>query len=158
MKSRGHSERRACALLGLGRMTCRYQHRRKDPARLVARLRELASAKARYGNRFLYTLLRRELRTVNRKLVYWLYRDAGLAVRSRKRRRLRVSRPVPSVSLTHANERWSMAFVHDYLADGLRIRTLNPPLPLQRRVRQAPRAQPICWQRAHVSALDEFMA
>ena len=125
LKSRGHSERRACTLVGLGRTTCRYQHRRKDPAPLVARLRELASAKPRYGYRFLYTLLRREFRTVNRKLVYRLYRDAGLAVRRRKRRRLRVSRPMPSAALTHANERWSLDFVHDYLADGRRIRTLN---------------------------------
>ena len=42
-KSRGYSERRACALAGLSRSTCRYRHRRSEPAELMTRLRELAS-------------------------------------------------------------------------------------------------------------------
>jgi putative transposase len=92
---------------------------------LVARLRELAAAKPRYGYRFLHTLLRREGHNINRKRVYRLYRAEGLAVRRRKRRRLRVSRAMPPVSLTRPNERWSMDFVHDYLTDGRRLRTLN---------------------------------
>lgn len=125
LKSRGHSERRACALAGLRRSTCRYRSRRQDPAALVARLRELAAAKPRYGYRFLHELLRREGHVINRKRVYRLYRAEGLAVRRRRRRRLRVSRPAPPVSLTRPNERWSMDFVHDYLADGRRLRTLN---------------------------------
>ena len=124
-KSQGHSERHACALAGLGRSTCRYRHRRRDPAELVARLRELAAAKPRYGYRFLHTLLRREGRQVNHKRVYRLYRAEGLTVRRRKRRRLRVSRPLPSVALVRPNERWSMDFVHDDLSDGRRFRTLN---------------------------------
>lgn len=124
-KSQGHSERHACVLAGLGRSTCRYRHRRRDPAELVARLRELAAAKPRYGYRFLHTLLRREGRQVNHKRVYRLYRAEGLMVRRRKRRRLRVSRPLPSVALVRPNERWSMDFVHDYLSDGRRFRTLN---------------------------------
>jgi putative transposase len=86
-------------LAGLGRSSCRYRHRRRHPAELVARLRELAAAKPRYGYRFLHTLLRREGHAVNRKRVYRLYRAEGLAVRRRKRRRLRVSRPMPSVLL-----------------------------------------------------------
>ncbi len=43
-KSRGHSERRACALVGLRRSTCRYTHRRRDPADLVERLRARVGA------------------------------------------------------------------------------------------------------------------
>jgi len=125
LKSRGHTERRACALMGLGRSTCRYRHRREHPERLVSRLHELAAKKPRYGYRFLHEQLQREGHKVNLKRVYRLYRDAGLAVRRRKRRKLRVSRPMPSVALTRPNERWAMDFVHDYLADGRRIRTLN---------------------------------
>lgn len=125
LKSRGHTERRACALVGLGRSTCRYVHRRQDPELLLTRLRELASAKPRYGYRFLHELLQREGHAVNRKRVYRLYRDAGLAVRRRKRRKLRIVRAMPPVPLTRPNERWAMDFVHDYLADGRRIRTLN---------------------------------
>ena len=50
---------------------------------------------------------------------------AGLAVRRRKRRKLRAARPVPPVAVTRPNERWSMDFVHDYLADGRRLPTFN---------------------------------
>jgi putative transposase len=112
-------------MAGLRRSTCRYRRRRQQPEGLVARLRELAAAKPRYGYRFLHELLRREVGAINLKRVYRLYRQEGLAVRRRRRRRLRVSRPAPSMALTRPNERWSMDFVHDYLADGRRLRTLN---------------------------------
>ncbi len=92
--------------------------RRRDPERLVARSRELAAKRPRFGYRRLHGLLRREGRAVNRKLV-------GLAVRRRTRRKLRASRPLPPVTLTRPNERWSMDFVHDSLTDGRRLRTLN---------------------------------
>jgi putative transposase len=124
-KSRGHSERRACILAGLRRSTCRYKHRRRDPAELRARLRELASERPRFGYRRLHALLRREGQTVNRKRVYRVYRAEGLAVRRRTRRKLRASRPQPVIVLERPNQRWSMDFVHDYLTDGRRLRTLN---------------------------------
>lgn len=44
--------------------------------------------KRRYGYRRVYLRLRREGWQVNRKRVYRLYRDAGLAVRRRKRKRI----------------------------------------------------------------------
>lgn len=66
-KSRGHSERRACAFAGLRRSTCRYKHRRRYPAELTARLGELASQRPRFGYRRLHALLRREGRSVTRR-------------------------------------------------------------------------------------------
>ncbi len=124
-KSRGHSERRACVLAGLRRSTFQYKRRRRDPVELTTRLRQLASERPRFGYRRLHALLRREGSAANRKLVYRLYRAEGLSVRRRKRRKLRVSRPASTVVLARANQRWSMDFVHDYLADGRRLRTLN---------------------------------
>jgi putative transposase len=62
---------------------------------------------------------------VNRKLTYRLYREAGLAVRRRKRKRIgpfeRKSLPKPLV----ANDSWSMDFMSDGLADGRRLRCLT---------------------------------
>jgi putative transposase len=124
-KSRGHSERASCALAGLHRSTCQYERRRADDAELVARLRELAAERPRFGYRRLHALLRREGRQVNRKLVYRIYRVEGLAVRRRTRRKLRASRPKPPMPVSRPNERWSMDFVHDYLANGRRYRTFN---------------------------------
>jgi putative transposase len=124
-KSRGHSERRACVLASLQRSTCQYESVRADDVELVERLRNLASERPRFGYRRLHALLRREGRRVNKKLVYRLYKSAGLAVRRRGRRKLKITRPAPVAAVTCANERWSMDFVHDYLADGRRLRTLN---------------------------------
>lgn len=119
------SERAACGLVGLHRSTCQYESVREEDAELVARIRELAQERPRYGYRRIHALLRREGRVVNKKLVYRLYKSAGLAVRRRSRRKLRITRPLPPSAVTRPNERWSMDFVHDYLADGRRLRTLN---------------------------------
>ena len=125
MKSRGVSERRACTYAALQRSTCRYRSRRRPRTELVARMRQLAAERPRFGYRRLHVLLRREGQCVNRKLVQRLYREEGLAVRRRKRRKLRAERPAPPPAPTQPNERWAMDFVHDYLTDGRRLRTLN---------------------------------
>lgn len=124
-KSRGISQRGACVLVKLHRSTCRYAKRRKDPEELVARLRELASERPRFGYRRLHLLLQREGRRVNRKLVYRLYKREGLQVRRRPRRKLRANRPMPLLALVRPNQRWAMDFVHDWLGDGRKLRTLN---------------------------------
>ena len=69
-------------------------------------------------------LLRREGWQVNRKLTYRLYREAGLAVRRRKRKRIGPFERKPLPKPTAANRSWSMDFVSDGLADGRRIRCL----------------------------------
>ena len=70
-------------------------------------------------------LLRREGFVVNHKKVYRLYRDEGLAVRRRKRKKLAgAERVIPSLPESR-NQCWSMDFVQDSLADGRRIRVLT---------------------------------
>ena len=119
------SERRACALVGLGRSTCRYRPRRQDWPTLRERLRALAGERRRFGYRRLYVLLRREGFRVNLKRVYRLYTQEGLTVRRRRRRR-RVPRGVPRLGApTRLNERWSLDFVVDVLGDGRRFRILT---------------------------------
>ena len=61
---------------------------------------------------------------VNRKLTYRLYREAGLAVRRRKRKRIGPFERRPLPKPTAANRSWSMDFVSDGLADGRRLRCL----------------------------------
>jgi len=123
--SHGISERRACELLKLHRSTRRYKKRRRDPEELVTRIRELASERPRFGYRRIHALLQREGRRVNRKLVYRLYKREGLAVRRRPRRKLRANRPMPLINIGRANQRWAMDFVHDWIGDGRKLRTLN---------------------------------
>lgn len=61
---------------------------------------------------------------VNRKLVQRVYREEGLSVRRRHRKRVAVVR-VPIAPPTGRNERWSMDFVSDALADGHKFRSLT---------------------------------
>lgn len=123
MESAGLSERKACRYTGFARSSQRYQPS-KDDAALCERLRTLAILRPRWGYRRLYRLLRREGLHVNRKRVQRVYCEAGLHVRQRPRKRVALDRvPKPEVALP--NERWSMDFVTDALADGRRFRNLT---------------------------------
>jgi putative transposase len=85
---------------------------------------EIAAQKRRYGYRRIHVLLRREGWEVNRKKTYRLYRELGLAVRRRKRKRIGPFERVPLPKPTAANQNWSMDFVADGLADGRKLRCL----------------------------------
>ena len=81
--------------------------------------------KRRYGYRRVHVVLRREGWAVNRKRTYRLYREAGLAVRRRKRKRIGPFERQPLPKPRAANLSWSMDFVSDGLADGRRLRCLT---------------------------------
>ena len=83
----GVSERRACGVIGQPRNTQRYQSIRDDRAELRIRLRDLARTRVRYGYRRLHILLKREGWQVNHKLVYRLYLEEGLQMRTKTPRR-----------------------------------------------------------------------
>ncbi len=89
------------------------------------RLRELAMARPRYGYRRLTILLRREGWQVNSKRVYRIYREEGLKVRIKRRKKLASYARVRPPAAGRVNERWSMDFVADSLSDGRRIRVLT---------------------------------
>jgi len=82
------------------------------------RLRELAEKRPRWGYRRLYVLLKREGCRRNRKLLQRLYREEGLTVRKRRRRKMAAVARSPMAIPLGPNERWSIDFVRDTLADG----------------------------------------
>lgn len=120
----GISERHACGLVGLWRSSCRYTSRRAPCDDIRRRLRDWAFERPRWGYRRLHVLLRREGVRINHKRVLRLYREEGLAVKRRKRKRVSVVRR-PMVAPSRMNERWSMDFVSDALANGRRFRNLT---------------------------------
>lgn len=125
MMSHGASERRACRLSKIDRNVLRYVPKlRPEDDRIRARLRELAEERRRFGYRRLYVLLRREGFGANRKRVYRIYREEGLTVRKRKRKRVAQARGRRMDAPTRPNELWAMDFVSDVVAGGRRIRTL----------------------------------
>jgi putative transposase len=125
MTERGFGVTRACGLVGISRSLYRYRSRRADSAPLRARIEEIAAVKRRYGYRRVYLRLRREGWAVNRKRVYRLYREAGLAVRRRKRKRIGPFERKPLPKPTAADVSWSMDFVADGLIGGRRLRCLT---------------------------------
>ncbi len=124
-EAQGLSERRACKLVGMTRSSYRYAVRRQEPAGLRERLRGLAQERCRFGYRRLTVLLRREGWAVNHKRVYRLYRDEGLGVRRRRRKRMGAVRRQALAIPTRPNERWSMDFISDALSEGRKFRSLN---------------------------------
>ena len=125
MTERDFGVTRACGLIGISRSLYRYRSRRPDSGSLRARIAEIAAIKRRYGYRRVYLRLRREGWEVNRKRVYRLYREAGLAVRRRRRKRIGVFERKPLPKPTAANVSWSMDFVADGLIGGRRLRCLT---------------------------------
>ena len=119
------SERRACGLMEIDRGSVRYRKRRRDDQPLRQRLRELAYERRRYGYRRLHVLLRREGWVVNHKRVYRLYREEGLLVRQRRRKRAAAHERVPLPAPLRPDQGWSMDFMADALGNGRRFRTLN---------------------------------
>jgi len=117
------SERHACELLGIAVSSYRYASRRSD-AELKDKLIALARDKPRFGYRRLHVLLRREGERVNHKRVWRVYREAGLCVKRRKRKRLVRARTVPIASRA-VNEQWALDFASDSLATGRSIRVLS---------------------------------
>jgi len=120
----GVSQRRACRTLGVARSTIQYRSRRPADCELRRELLTLAQRR-RFGYRRLTVLLRRQGRSVNHKKVYRLYREEGLTVRRRKRKKLAARARVVLPPPQHPNERWSMDFMGDSLASGRQFRILN---------------------------------
>jgi putative transposase len=119
------SERRACGLVGITRWSNRYASCKDLQAALCLRLRELAASRVRYGYRRLTVVLRRGGWKVNAKRVYRLYRQEGLQVRTAKKTRRAASARVALPGARRPNQRWSMDFVSDRLADGRWFRILT---------------------------------
>jgi putative transposase len=120
----GRSIRKACVLVGLSRASYDYRPVARDDDKLRERIRGLAHQRRRFGRPRIHLLLRREGLVVNHKRTERIYREEGLSLRRRKRRKTaalaRVILPAP----TGPNERWSMDFVTDSIVTGRRFRAL----------------------------------
>ncbi len=117
------SERRVCGLLGMAASSCRYGTERSDEP-LRTQLVELARKKPRYGYRRLQVLLQRQGERANHKRVHRVYREAGLALRRKKRKHC-VREGKPLLERTAANQEWGLDFVHDAVQCGRTIRVLS---------------------------------
>ena len=125
MKGKGYSQRRACELVGIEPKTFRYVSKRPDDGALRQRLKELALERRRFGYRRLHILLRREGIVLNRKKVYRLYREERLTVRKRGGSKRALGTRAPMAIPQDKNQRWSLDFVSDALANSRKFRILT---------------------------------
>ncbi len=123
------SERRTCRIIGVARSTLQYKAAPKDDedALRVALIR-LAKQYGRYGYRKIAKLLRVEGWHVNHKKVERLWREEGLQLPRRHKRRRRLYHKDSSIIRLrprYPNHIWSIDFVHDKLSNGRSYKMLT---------------------------------
>ncbi len=125
----GLSERRACQIAGQHRSTQRHPGRRvgRDDA-LRAQLRKLSREHPRWGYRRVWAALRTDGWAANRKKIQRLWREEGLRVpqRKRKRQRLGVSTtPAARLRAERPNHVWALDYQFDTTVDGRVLKLLH---------------------------------
>ncbi|OGX00439.1 MAG: integrase [Omnitrophica bacterium RIFCSPLOWO2_02_FULL_45_16] len=122
----GLSIRRSCTVVDLWRSTFQYKVATSlDDQPIRKRLKELAEKRRRFGCARLHIMLRREGFVINHKRTERIYKEEGLALRIRRRKKMAAIQRSEAPAPTRVNERWSMDFVSDVLSSGRKIRTLT---------------------------------
>ncbi len=124
------SERRACEITGQHRSTQRHEPElAPDDEALRRRLRRLSASKPRWGYRRAHAHLAGEGWNINRKRVQRIWREEGLRVPARKRKRRRLGQSTAEacgrLRATHPGHLWALDFCHDATADGRELKFLN---------------------------------
>ena len=122
------SERRACQIAGQHRSTQRHQPTlAPDDEALRKRLREISKDKKRWGYRRAHARLLEEGWSVNKKRVQRLWREEGLRVPQRKRKRARLgdNHDGKHLRAERPDHVWALDFQSDETADGRQLRVLN---------------------------------
>lgn len=125
----GVSERRACRVLGQHRSTQRkVPCGRPDEERLIDDIIELAREYGRYGYRMVTGMLNQSGWHVNHKRVERIWKQEGLKVPPKQRKKSRLwlnDGSCVRLRPEYPNHVWSYDFVQDRTADGRAFRTLN---------------------------------
>ena len=113
-------------MVSLWRSTFQYSPAaRPDEEPIRKRLKEIAERRRRFGCARLHIMLRREGFVINHKRTERIYKEEGLALRIRRRKKMAAIQRIEALAPTRANERWSMDFVSDALSNGRKIRALT---------------------------------
>lgn len=116
----------ACRVAGLCRITWQYKPRKKrDDTALRQAILRIAEQRRRFGQDRIYLLLRRQGWKDNNKRVRRIYREEGLSLRLKRRRKMSAMARVPMPPASRPNQAWSMDFVHDRLAWGRAFKSLT---------------------------------
>ena len=115
-------------MIGLARSSLQYRPDPKDDNALRLALIRLAKQYGRYGYRKIAELLHIEGWKVNHKKVERIWREEGLQLPQRHRKRRRLYHKDSSIIRlrpTHPNHVWAIDFVHDKLDNGRSYKMLT---------------------------------
>ena len=120
------SIRSSCRLLGLQQSTFYYKPKRfRDDEPLKTKIREVIEKYQEYGRPALVWRLGRMGVKDNHKRIHRIYRELGLQVGKRSRKRRKSERRFMFLAPTKPNELWAMDFVSDSFENGRKFRILT---------------------------------
>ena len=120
----GLSARRSCRVIGLSRNTLRYEARPDKDTAIRSRLKELAEQRRRSGCQLFHEMMKREGLVINHKRTERIYREEGLSLKIRRRKKRASCARVEIPRTEKRNELWALDFMHDSLHNGRKLRIL----------------------------------
>ncbi len=119
--------KRACKAAGLSRAAFYREPggALERDGELIEALNGIVERNNRWGFWKCFDRLRLSGRIWNHKRVWRVYRELGLNLPRRTKKRIPHREPVPLEAGTLVNQGWALDFMHDSLYDGRRFRTLN---------------------------------
>ena len=125
----GLSERRACEITGQHRSTQRHEPIvAEDDAALRVELRRISRERPRWGYRRVHQLLLDDGWELNIKRIRRLWREEGLRVPRKRRKRQRLGNstvPADRLRAEHPDHVWAIDFQFDQTADGHNLKLLH---------------------------------
>lgn len=119
LMEKGISRRLGCKVVGLSRNASRAQKYERRPE-LRAQILELSQRHPRYGFRRVHALIG----GVNLKAVHRIWREEGLSIKTRKRRRIQVEK-VHEAPAKAFGEVWSIDFASEWLENRRQARIVG---------------------------------
>lgn len=115
---------KACRILKTSRSSLNYRSV-KDDTFLIAALNQLSVAHPREGFWKCYHRLRNKSIGVNHKRLHRVYKQMGLPLRRKQKKRLPARLKETIIIPETFNHTWSIDFVHDVLSNGRKFRSFN---------------------------------
>lgn len=119
------SERRAAKVLALHRSTQRYEPHPRDDGVLKERMKFLCGKHRRFGFPRIFFLLHSEGAVRSEARAKRVYRELGLQIKNRRRKKMLTVTRTPFPKAQKPNEIWSFDFVSDRTETGRTLRVLT---------------------------------
>jgi putative transposase len=111
-------------LIGLSRNTLRYERKPDKDGPIRERLRELAEQRRRSGCGLFHGIMKREELVVNHKRTERIYKEEGLSLTIRRRKKRASCARVEIPRAGRRNELWALDFMHDSMGGKRKLRIL----------------------------------